>query len=194
MKELISEFTREAYKLFPAEYSVGSVSVFRAWWYTAAGRYLESKGDPAAFLVDDSFDSLEGLHDCVTALAPWLIQYDLDPNPLIDVDEAIMGHASGNESFTLQYLAGRLLRLDVLHKQTLNLAEKPAEVMGEFNLNATETDICDAINLLWQDGIDWPETPAIAKKAGFPEQTIRNNTAPMARHGILEKGPSDRSW
>jgi hypothetical protein len=74
---------------------------------------------------------------------------------------------------------------------------KPSEnAVGQqfVQLNDAETSICDAINRLWQNGLDWPQIDDIAREAGLEPQTAKNNIAPMARHGILEKGPGGRGF
>jgi hypothetical protein len=72
------------------------------------------------------------------------------------------------------------------------------DIMPSINphpgLNDSEISICEAIDQLWEGGLEWPDIDDISKQAGMVHKTAKDYITPMARHGILEKGPSGRGF
>ena len=78
--------------------------------------------------------------------------------------------------------------------QKQQIAWQKGSPSQEIALNASEQSICEAIKRLWGKGLEWPVASDIAPESGLEVQTVKNNTAPMFRHGILEKGPSGQGF
>ena len=161
MSKLIRDFIEEANELVPVEPSPGVVEYVFTSWHAAAGWYLESDGDSAAIAADGMFGSIDEFVDCGTVLARWMARNGLDPEPLIAVDEAILKNSAGDESCTLQYLAERLLRLDVLQQQLGVMADRAPQTPPPSEKKIKPGPGTRAIIQDMNDGLD---NDAIAKK------------------------------
>jgi len=67
----------------------------------------------------------------------------------------------------------------------------PAE---EINFSPSQQAVVDAVHDLWEEGTKWPTTPAVIKKSGYSESSVKNALDNLNRFHVLELGPNGQGY